>query len=407
MTSASATEVESNLPPGEEPLHPRVLSDALRGHSNSLGLIRLVLAATVIFDHAFPLGGFGADPLYLVTKGQASLGSIAVAGFFAISGYLIAKSGMSADVLQFMWRRFLRIFPAYWVVLVFTAVVVAPVLWVIGGKTLATFFRIAPDGPLHYITANWTLNIGTYGIYDMLVKTTPYGREVGYSVFNGSIWTLTYEWGCYLLIGVLVLFGILKRAKIVVPVITAFLFISQVVYMVKPSLVRSLFPLFNDQYTISLTLTFMVGACLAVYAKRIPYATGLGVASGLIMLLTMHYGGFALVGTIAGVYFVLYLGARLPAFFHRVGATNDYSYGVYIYGFLVEQVLAFFGLYHLGYVPFSLIALVISLGFAWLSWHLIEKRAMSLKSWGPGRGWRHWWDRVRARRTMTSREVAE
>ena len=94
---------------------------------------------------------------------------------------------------------------------------------------------------------------------------------------------------------------------------------------------------------------------------------------------------------------MLYLAARLPQATHWIGKKNDYSYGVYIYGFLVQQVTAYLGWYKLGYVPYVLIAIVLSLGCAWLSWHLVEKRAMALKNWGPGRGWRYWWDRVRAR----------
>ena len=57
-----------------------------------------------------------------------------MAGFFAISGYLITKSGLNSDVLQYFWRRVLRIFPAYWVVLVFAAFVIAPVVWVVSGR---------------------------------------------------------------------------------------------------------------------------------------------------------------------------------------------------------------------------------------------------------------------------------
>jgi peptidoglycan/LPS O-acetylase OafA/YrhL len=367
------------------------IGEALHGHNNSLGFIRLVLALLVIVDHSFPLGGFGADPFYTLSRGQASLGSIAVAGFFAISGYLIAKSGMSADVVQFMWRRFLRIFPAYWTVLLLTALVVAPVIWLAQGDNLADYFRLAPNGPAHYLSANWTLHIGTYGIYDILTDTTPYGRSIHGSAFNGSIWTLIYEWNCYLLIALLVAFGVLLRAKIVVPIITGFLFIAQVLFMTNPNAIAAIFPLINDQYTVLLTLTFMYGACLAVYSRRIPYTDGLGILSGIVLIYTLRYGGFTLVGTAAGTYFTLYLGARLPTLFHRVGAKNDYSYGVYIYGFLVEQILAYAGLYKLGYAPYLILSLVISLGLGWLSWHGIEKWAMSLKDWGPGRGWRHWW----------------
>lgn len=404
MTSATATSAERNLP-NEAALAQKtqlVLGDALRGHNNSLGFIRLILASAVIFDHAFPLGGFGADPFFTLTRGQASMGSIAVAGFFAISGYLIAKSGMSADVVQFMWRRFLRIFPAYWVVLLFTAFIVAPILWVSQGDNFLSYFRSSPNGALHYFTANWTLNIGTYGIHDLLTNTTPYGRSIHGSALNGSIWTLVYEWGCYLLVAVLLVFGVLKRARVVVPLITLFLAAVQVVTIVDPSAVNTILPLLSDGYRVQLTLTFMYGACLAVYSKQVPYTNGLGILSGLVMLYTLRYGGFSLLGTAAGAYFVMYLGARLPKQLQWVGAKNDYSYGVYIYGFLVEQVLAFAGLYKFGYLPYVLVSLVVSLGLAWLSWHGIEKWAMSLKDWGPGRGWRHWLSRLtswwRARR---------
>jgi peptidoglycan/LPS O-acetylase OafA/YrhL len=410
MTSATETTIEDSAPrekPQAADLAKISLSEALGGHHNSLGFIRLLLATVVIFDHAFPLGGFGEDPFYLLTRGQASMGALAVAGFFAISGYLIAKSGMSADVVQFLWRRFLRIFPAYWVVLLFTAVIVAPVLWLIQGRVLSEYFTLASNGPLFYFTGNWDLNIHTYGIYDILTKTTPYGRQIHGSAFNGSIWTLIYEWGCYLLIAVLVVSGIFLRAKVIVPIITAFLFAAQVIFITSPTHIGTILPLINDQYRVSLTLTFMYGACLAVYSKKVPYTNALGILAGAVMLYTLRYGGFSLIGTAAGVYFILYLAARLPKVLHRVGAKNDYSYGVYIYGFLVEQVLAFFALYKWGYVPYVLISVVISLGMAWLSWHGVEKWAMSLKDWGPGRGWSYWFRRFSGRFLRKRMTVAE
>ena len=276
MTSGTTTGIESSTP---EPTRPtatvavvgRTISDALAGHNNSLGFIRLVLASVVIFDHAFPLGGFGADPFFALSRGQASLGSIAVDGFFGISGYLIAKSAMSADILQFMWRRFLRIFPAYWVVLILTAFVVIPIVWVAQGQSLATYFHVSGPGPVRFVLGNWTLHIGTYGIYDVFAKTTPYGQLIHSSAVNGSIWTLIYEWNCYLLIGVLLVFGVLKRAKIVVPIITGFLFIVQVVLFVSPTAIPQFIPWLSDQYTIMLTLTFLLGSCVAIYSKQIPY----------------------------------------------------------------------------------------------------------------------------------------
>lgn len=373
----------------------RSIGEALNGSSNSLGLIRLVLASVVLVDHAFPLGGFGADPVLAATNGQASLGALAVGGFFAISGYLIAKSGMSGDVVQFMWRRALRIFPAYWLVLLATAFLVAPIVWVAGDRVLGEYFTTPGAGPVYYFLSNFTLTIGSYGIHDLLIDT-PYGMLTGSSVFNGSIWTLIYEWNCYLIIAVLMAFGILRNARIFVPVLAGFFLLMQIVVLVDPEAVGRIIPRLADPYMISLGFTFLAGSVIAMYSRQIPFDNRIGILSGLLVLLTLNFGGFSTLGTAAGAYFVMYLAARLPQSTHWVGAKNDYSYGVYIYGFLVQQVIAQLGWYSLGYVPFVLISFVLSLGCAWISWHLVEKRALHLKGWGPGRGWRYWFERARA-----------
>lgn len=406
MTSAGTSDLErqpvAGVPTGKGPAVSLAL--ALNGTNNSLGLIRLVLASLVIFDHAFPLGGFGVDPVKVITQDQASLGSLAVGGFFAISGYLIAKSGMSGDVVQFMWRRTLRIFPAYWLVLLVTGFIIAPLIWSLGyGRELLAFFT--PGGGLSYFLSNFTLTIGAYGIHDLLATTTPYGLEVGASVFNGSIWTLIYEWNCYLIIAVLVLFGVLRNARVLVPLMTAFYLIVQVVAIVDFNAVARILPRLADPYTISLGFTFLLGSSIAVYSTSVPYANGLGILSGVVLLASLRVGGFSTIGTIAGVYFVLYLAARLPKSVQWIGQKNDYSYGVYIYGFLVQQVLAFLGWHRLGYVPYVLLSLLFSLALAWVSWHAVEKWAMKLKNWGPGRGVRFWFEKARARLSGTTNEA--
>jgi peptidoglycan/LPS O-acetylase OafA/YrhL len=365
---------------------PISIGTALRGHDNSLGLIRLIMASAVIFHHSFPLLGIAVDPFQRAARDQASIGAVAVAGFFAISGYLIAKSGANSDGLQFIWRRVLRIFPAYWTVLLVTAFVVGPVLWMLLGRNLGTYFQETGAGPWHYFTANWTLTIGTYGIHDLLAATTPYGQTVGASVFNGSLWTLYYEWICYLLIAVLVVFGVLSRARVLVPIVTAFLFAARVINEVTPGVIGNVAPFLSDGYRVSLTLTFMLGATIAVYSKTIPFDDRLGILSGLVFFATLRFGGYSTIGTVAGVYFIIYLGARLPKAVHFIGQKNDYSYGVYIYGFLVQQVLVHFGGGRLGYLGYSLAALAITFLCAWLSWHLVEKNFMRLKDWGPGLG---------------------
>lgn len=389
---------------------PRYLGDALAGHRNSLGLLRVILAAMVIFDHAFPLGGWGTDPSLGWTRGQESIGGFAVVGFFAISGYLIAKSGATADVLQFFWRRVLRIFPAYWLVLLVGILIVGPLAWLLEGNAMINYFNVAPGGPVAYFTGNWNLTIHQWGINDIFATTTPYGAHVGGSVFNGSLWTLAYEWWCYVIIGVFVLFGVLKRARLLILGLTIAFFILNLVNTASPGAAGTVWGELGDGYKLKLGLVFLIGSTLAMYSKQVLFDDRLGVFACVLIPVTLRYGGWNVIGTAALAYGLLWLAARLPRTLQRVGARNDYSYGIYVYGFLVQQFTASLGWYRMGYFSWVIVTLAITVGCAWLSWHGVEKRALSLKDWGPGRGLRWWYEGARSRMVRLRRpheEVAE
>ncbi|WP_100814097.1 acyltransferase family protein [Microbacterium lacus] len=362
------------------------LGRALDGHRNSLGLLRLALATLVIFDHAFPLGGFGEDPFWQYTRGQTSLGGIAVGGFFVISGYLIVKSGASADIIQFLWRRVIRIFPAFWGVLAFGAFVVGPLAWLRRGSELSDYFVWTSNGPFAYITANWTLTINNYGILDVF-SGTPYGQQLGgASVLNGSLWTLAYEWGCYMLVAVLAIAGVLSRARIIVPVLTGLVLVAQAISLAAPGSIAQVLPLLGDPQVLFLALAFLVGSTFGIYSDTVAFDDRIGIGAIAVFIATALTGGFLTLGIVAGGYAVLYLAARLPRSVQWIGARNDYSYGVYVYGFLVQQSLAAAGANQWGYVPYVSLTIVITFGLAWLSWHCLEKHALALKSWGPGKG---------------------
>jgi len=374
------------------------MRDALNGHRNSLGIIRLVLAAAVILDHAFPLGGWGTAPFLALTREQQSLGGLAVLGFFAVSGYLVTKSGLGNDGMQFIWRRFLRIFPGFWAVLIFGAFVVGPSVYLLEGRSLTDYFSLAPGGPITYLTANATLQIGQYGINDVFAGN-PFGGPI-----NGSIWTLAYEWLCYLLVMVLVFAGVLAKARLVVPIITAFLAVFQLMNIVMPGALAEMIPLLGDPWRVNFAFIFFIGGCIALYSDRVPYSVPLGVFAIVFSLVTLRVGGFNTMGFIAFAYAVLFLAAWLPQRLQRVGAVNDYSYGVYLYGWVVQQYLAYLGVHLWGYWPYVLLSLVGAFGLAWLSWHLVEKQAMKLKDIGPGRGIAYWRARGVARREQRRAE---
>jgi peptidoglycan/LPS O-acetylase OafA/YrhL len=381
----------------ERPPRERMkLDEGLSGRRNALGLIRLVLASAVIVSHAFPLSRGSEDPFSRWFQGQENLGGVAVIGFFVISGYLITKSGQRNDIIQYMWARVLRIFPAYIAVLLVGAAIVGPIIWLAEGHSLNTYLTRGAGGPLTYLTANWSLDIYQYGILDIFQTTTPYGQEVGASVLNGSLWSLTYEWFCYLVIGLLVLFGLLSRFKVIIPILTGTVFVLQIVRLSDPAGLAAIIPWLADPLRINLLFTFLIGACFAVYSNRIVVDDRLGAFSLVVAVYTLLQGGFHVVGIAALAYSLFWLAARLPNWAKRVGSRNDYSYGIYLYGFLVQQVLAFVGVIYWGLAAYIFIALVVSAGCAWLSWHILERPALGLKDRGPGRGMNYWWQKARS-----------
>src|ERR1700730_3329908 len=117
MIPARATRVRSaNFPTTQG--QPN-FAQAFNPDNNAFGFLRLTLAVFVIFSHSLALGGFGMDRLEVLTQGQYHIGLWSVAMFFVLSGFLVCRSAsVSRSVARFLWHRFLRIFPGYWVCLV-------------------------------------------------------------------------------------------------------------------------------------------------------------------------------------------------------------------------------------------------------------------------------------------------
>lgn len=401
MTSTGAAEGLIAVTRKRERFEAKPLSELLSGrHANALNAVRLLLAAAVIFSHAFPLGGWGADRFFGVFKEQENLGGVAVIGFFAISGYLITKSAANKDVLQYMWARVLRIFPAFWLVLLVAAVIVGPLIWLIEGRPVSDYLLRGQGTAVGYLLGNWDLTIRQWGIFDIFIGN-PYGVEVGGSVFNGSLWTLAYEWGAYLVIAVLVLFGAMKYARVLVPALLGLALLAQVLRLSGSAGFPALYPLLADGLMVNLLTAFLWGALFAVLANRIIIDDRLGLLAFVITSYTLLFGGFGVVGFPAFAYFLFWVSVRVPDWVKRIGAKNDYSYGIYLYGWLVQQVLAYFGWNHFewswaGYAFYTITTLIITTVLAMVSWHVLEKPALSLKDRGPGRGLRYWGERVAA-----------
>ena len=97
--------------------------------------------------------------------------------------------------------------------------------------------------------------------------------------------------------------------------------------------------------------------------------------------------------------FTFWFAYRLP--WHGFNRAGDYSYGMYLWGFPIQQMVA----HHLpdiSPIANAAISVPVAVIFGALSWYLIEKPALSLKS-APGDLWeRHFTQRKLAPDTAGS-----
>lgn len=364
-----------------------------------MGLLRVVFASLVIFSHAFPIGGWGDDPTYHLWNEQADISQLGLLGFFALSGFLVTRSARRRDIMQYFWARVLRIYPAYLVVLIAGVFVIGPWFFARQHGGLDGYWSIQPDGPLSYLTSNLALEQRQRGIGEVW-RELPHGEISQASVLNGSLWTLYWEFLCYIMVGGLAFLGILKRARVAVPLLALLLMVGATVTLYVPGVGWS-----DVQGRIfALISIFLVGATMEMYAEKIPMGRRGGLLALGLVVLTLHTEFFTSIGYAAFAYLTLWLSIHLPSALHRVGTRNDLTYGLYIYAWPVAMGLTDYGVPDAwGYWGFIVLTYVVTVPLAWLSWHLIERPALSFKDRGPGVGI----DRLRERWRPPGERTAE
>jgi peptidoglycan/LPS O-acetylase OafA/YrhL len=361
---------------------------------------------SVVVSHTRVLGFGGADLFGSTFRNQQALGGLAVAGFFVLSGMLITRSARRTKFLRYAWHRCLRIFPGLWVCLAVTAFAVAPLLAMRQNGSLRGFWTEAsrPGGPVHYVSANMWSGVQQYGIRDLLVQTTPWGRLTHGSAFDGPLWSLVYEMLCYVVIGSLLVTGVLRNARRFVPFLALALYVRIIMdFRLSASWgggEAATYQVFYVDYLgyvdwrwiTYLGFLFMAAGALELYREKVPVHDGLGVLSLVLAGGSLLFGGWFVIGYPAFVYLMVWAAVRAPRWTHWVGRKNDYSYGVYIYGFVGQQVMASLGWTRWGYFPYLLMSMGVAFAAAFLSWHLVEKHCLKLKNWTPGFAAR--WKRV-------------
>lgn len=327
--------------------------------TNNFDSLRFWAALAVLWSHAFSaaMGSEIWEPMIVLSGGQTTLGTIAVAVFFVISGYLITQSfERSRSAWRFAKARVLRLMPALLIVLLLSGLVIGPLVTVL---PLSEYFE--SWGLYRYMFLNGSL-LGFSGLLPGVFVDNPL------PYVNGPLWTLRFEAACYGLIFVLGILGLLNRY------VTLALFTAGVVFLTFDG-PYAIDDFLQWNHRVDLTTKFLAGAVLYHWRPRLN-GTAATVCAG-VSLLTLLAGGFWLALPTVFAYLVIYV-AFAPARLPNMARFGDLSYGIYIYGWPVKQLVLHYDLAGTWYGVGAL-ATVITIGLAFLSWHVVEKVALSFK----------------------------
>jgi len=342
------------------------IKESLRQRSNNFTLLRLLAALAVLFGHSYALSlgtGGGEDPIsnLCIRYWGESLPSLAVDLFFVTSGFLVTASYLQRDSLfAFIEARALRIYPGLIVAVLFCVFVVGALV-----TTEPIGSYISSPSTLSFLKHNTLLIDGVQFDLPSVFLSNPYPVSV-----NGSLWTLPVELWMYFWVAILGSLSLLKGEK-------AFNAIFVVLCLMYAQSTTS-FYIVGDPRCAQLGLLFLLGGFFYVNGNQIPLSFSVFGGLCLLAYLTLEYGFAGFIKAICFSYLVLLLALhprlRLPSIDHW----GDISYGLYIYAFPVQQAIAYL-MPQIRPLSMFMLATLITVFLAIISWRLVEKPALKLK----------------------------
>lgn len=322
--------------------------------------MRIGLALLVVLMHTVDIAYGGVVHRQVYGGVMRPFHALVLPMFFALSGFLVAGSlERCRTLVSFLGLRLLRIVPALAVETLLSALLLGPL-----------FTRLPLADYLHSSGFHvYFLNI----IGDIHYNLPGVFEQNPTKVVNGQLWTLPYELCCYLALSLIAFLTLAHRPKLFIPLVVT-LTLCATAYYLNTKHLR-----ITQVSGTALVLSFLWGVALYLSRTKIPWSGGLAAAAAALTILGLAVPGFDCAASLPGAYLTAYLGLLNPRR-NKVLFSGDYSYGVFLYGFPIQQaVVALAG-------PMSWwenLALSLPLIGAWaaLSWWLVEKPALSLR--GP------------------------
>jgi peptidoglycan/LPS O-acetylase OafA/YrhL len=334
--------------------------------NNNFDFLRILGALCTIFTHSFGLLGlYNKEYLAVLSDHRISFGYVGLCIFFSVSGYLIAKSAVtSTSFINYLWKRFLRVQPLLIVVCLLSVFIVGPVFT---SLSQATYFE-------NLSSYTYFRNImPVFGIQYSLPGV--FKDTIGSKSINGSMWTLVVDERLYLFVGILFLMK--HKSK------SLFLWlvgILNMIFFLKTFIFHKQMLSYLNGLDVLYALIFLNAACyflLSIDFTKISRSV-LYFFGGLLVLSVTLYIPFTESILVLVTPFLIIMVAHLKGFLNHAGRYGDFTYGIYIFSFPVQQILITM---KLADTPIKLffLTLAIVLPLAIVSWHLLEKKMMLLK----------------------------
>lgn len=337
---------------------------AARNRPSGFDYLRLGLSVAVIAVHTVvALHGVEADKA-MFSGPLRPLVYWILPGFFALSGFLVAGSLERNDLPSFLALRALRLLPALSVEVLLSAIILGSVLTVL---PLSAYFT-HPDFAHYLLNMLGDIHYVLPGVFEH----NPLPRIV-----NAQLWTVPHELECYLAISVVGLLTLHTRPLLLMSLLIAGS--SLIAMRVGYDDLRSEFVTHAATGPI-LVLSFLFGVCIYLLRAVIPASSVLMLISAALLAVFVWWEPLTYLTPLPAAYLTIYMGVQNPRKL-AVLRGADYSYGMYLYGFPIQQTLVAVAPFTWTWWLHLPASLAISAGCAFLSWHYVEERVLTVK--GP------------------------
>ncbi|HTN39594.1 MAG TPA: acyltransferase [Asticcacaulis sp.] len=327
-----------------------------KGRPSGFDMLRVVLSVSVILWHTLYVCYGETAEYWFWTGPLRPLVYVIIPAFFGLSGFLVASSLERNDLASFLTLRVIRIFPALAVEVLVSALLIGTFVTTL---SLGQYFS-HPEFKAYFLNMIGDIHYFLPGVFD----------ELPNNYVNIQLWTVPYELYCYLILSALTLFGLHKRPLLMLLLLFVVIFITiigQHITHTTPGMGRP------DGFM--LVFCFLFGVLLYFLKDKVIYSPWLLLASLVIFVFSIYKPATFNLAALPITYITVCIGLtnrKIKLF----SLTADYSYGLYLYGYPIQQLISYLlPTYRVWYINFAL-TLIIAGALAYVSWHFVESKVL-------------------------------